>query len=343
MLRFDRILGLLLFLRSGQSVSADELARHFAVSRRTIYRDLETLSLLGVPIYAERGRGGGFQLLEGYFLPPLMFSQSEAVALLFGISLQKNLRAAPFATDIVMAEQKLLAALPERLRTVLIKARQLIGIEQLPYDIFHPETGFSASATQAENDPGGESVIISVFLQAILDQQAVVFDYASYRHDQRYEVQATPCGVFWDRDHWYLVGMDSGKPEPRMWRSDRVSDIRPQRPQSSYNSQGDFDVREMLGRKWLSAAIKQWSQQAPVKIRLSPQLATRLQHDWYYRHASFEPLASGRILMTFGESDRTIVFELVRWLGPEAELLEPVAWRAELQAELKRMLAIYVD
>jgi predicted DNA-binding transcriptional regulator YafY len=59
--RFDRMLGILLHLRGGQAVSALALARHFEVSRRTIYRDVEALSALGVPVYARRGHEGGFQ------------------------------------------------------------------------------------------------------------------------------------------------------------------------------------------------------------------------------------------------------------------------------------------
>ena len=80
--RFDRLFGILLLLRGGRAVPAGELARRFGVSRRTIYRDLEALSAAGVPVYAERGRGGGTRLLEGYFLPPLMFSRGEGIALL---------------------------------------------------------------------------------------------------------------------------------------------------------------------------------------------------------------------------------------------------------------------
>lgn len=93
MQRFDRILGILLFLRSKRSVSAAALARQFAVSTRTIHRDLEILSTLGVPLYAERGRQGGVRLLPGYFLPPFMFTQQEAIALLLGLTLQRSLRA----------------------------------------------------------------------------------------------------------------------------------------------------------------------------------------------------------------------------------------------------------
>src|SRR5258707_9664241 len=109
MQHFDRVLGILLFLRSTSSTSAAELARQFDVSTRTIYRDLETLSALGVPLYAERGRKGGVRLLPGYFLPPLMFTQQEAIALLLGLTLQRSLRAIPFPIERDLAEKKLLA------------------------------------------------------------------------------------------------------------------------------------------------------------------------------------------------------------------------------------------
>jgi predicted DNA-binding transcriptional regulator YafY len=87
--------------------------------------------------------------------------------------------------------------------------------------------------------------------------------------------------------------------------------------------------------------MKQWSQETPVRIRLSRQQAERLQRDWYYQHAIFEPLSHHHILMTLGEEDQQTVLELLRWLGPGAELLEPVAWRAAMQAELVQMLAEY--
>lgn len=72
--RLDRALGILLWLRCRKTVSAAELAKQFEVFQRTIYRDIETLSELGIPVYAEMGRAGGFRLLDGYFLPPVMFS-----------------------------------------------------------------------------------------------------------------------------------------------------------------------------------------------------------------------------------------------------------------------------
>jgi predicted DNA-binding transcriptional regulator YafY len=105
----------------------------------------------------------------------------------------------------------------------------------------------------------------------------------------------------------------------------------------------DFDVRKLLGRSWLKAAMRQWVQEAPVRIRLSREQAERLEKDWYYQHAIFEHLAENRVLMTFGEEDQQIVLELLRWLGPGAELIEPIAWRSVMRVELVQMLADYAD
>jgi len=344
MRRFDRILGIMLFLRSKQAVSASELARHFEVSTRTIYRDLETLSALGVPLYAERGRQGGVRLLPGYFLPPLMFTQSEAIALLLGLTLQRSLRAVPFPTEIEVAEKKLLAALPDTLRSLLTKAEKLVGFEKTPSDIFHPEPAHQEppviAMLAAEQADLHQSKAIGIFFQAVLDGNLVLMQYASPYRPHTSEVLAEPLGLLWDRDRWYLAGRSAERERPLgLWRADRVVEIKPRRP--TVTVQHEFDVRELLGRNWLQSAMEQWRHQAPVKIRLSCAQAERLQQDWYYRHANFELIAEDQVVMTFGEQNPTVVLELLRWLGPGAELMEPNAWRERMREELKQMLAYY--
>lgn len=345
MQHFDRILGILLFLRSTSVVSAAELARRFAVSTRTIYRDLERLSALGVPLYTERGRQGGVRLLPGYFLPPLMFSQQEAIALLLGLTQQRSLRVVPFPNEREVAEKKLLAALPDHVRSLLTRAEQLVGFEKTPQDLFHPEreqseTTLPVPRTAEERDVQ-QSRTISLFFQALLDGHLVMMQYASpYREHER-SLLAQPLGLLWDRDRWYLVGRlaeREGYP-PGLWRADRVLQIKP-RP-SLVPQQHTFDVRELLGRSWLESAMEHWRELASVKVRLSSAQAERLQQDWYYRHAHFEPEPPDHVVMTFGEQDSAVVLELLRWLGPGAELLEPRAWRELLRGELRQMLASY--
>jgi predicted DNA-binding transcriptional regulator YafY len=335
--RLDRALGILLLLRGGKTLSAAELSQRFEVSTRTIYRDVEMLAAVGVPIYAEMGRDGGFRLVEGYFLPPVMFSVGESVSLLLGLTLLRRLRARPFAAELETSEQKLMAAVPDQLRAALAHAQQFIGFEHLPADIFHPERPDSAPPIAAD-----EGVVVSVFVRAILDRKTVALDYRSPYGDSTERIIATPHGLLWDRDRWYLVGQRTGREEQtRLWRADRVLEIAAHTP-AAERSQG-FDVRALLDHNWLRPAMERWREESPVTIRLTPLQAERLQQDWYYRHARFEELAGDRVQMTFGEDNRTVVLELLRWLGPGAELVAPEDWRMALRAELSEMLAAYTD
>jgi predicted DNA-binding transcriptional regulator YafY len=76
--KFDRITAILIHLQSKRLVTAQELSDRFEVSLRTIYRDIETLLNAGVPIIGEVGVG--YSMMEGYRLPPIMFTQEEAIA-----------------------------------------------------------------------------------------------------------------------------------------------------------------------------------------------------------------------------------------------------------------------
>ena len=339
--RLDRALGILLVLRGGKAISATELSKRFEVSTRTIYRDIETLSSLGVPVYAEMGRAGGFRLVEGYFLPPVMFSVREAISLVLGLSLLRNLRASPFAAERETGAQKLLAAMPDHLRAVLAEAQKVIGFERTAGDAFHAAPADARWRSDSDMAELTERTAVDVFLQAILERKAVVLDYRSPYRAGPEHVRVTPCGLLWDRDLWYLVGRPAERDTVQLWRADRVLGIR----SSSVSAGGaaEFDVRALLDRSWLHAAMEQWRQEAPVLIRLTRAQAERLKQDWYYRHARYEDLAGDQVLMTFGQDDQEIVRELLRWLGPGAELLAPVEWRAALRAELAEMLGVYEE
>jgi predicted DNA-binding transcriptional regulator YafY len=333
MKELDRILGILLALQSQRRISARQLAERFGVSTRTVYRDLRTMSLLGIPIYAERGRNGGIRLLEGYFLPPLMFTRSEAIALLLGTIILRTLRAVPFEADVDTATQKLLAAVPEHLRVTLARLGQLIGAEMPPADIFHAEPDEPATT----GDPHRDGATVTRFLQAILDGDAVRLAYQSPYRDAPMTMDAEPLGVFWDRGRWYLATSDTDYGEQeRLWRADRVTSVRSQSQVGERRA--DFDIGDLLGHAWLRTAMATWRARAPVRVRITEEQAQRLQQDWYYRFAHYEPDGVGGVIMTIGERDRDLVLSLARWLGPGAELLTPVEWRETLREQLTAML-----
>jgi predicted DNA-binding transcriptional regulator YafY len=337
--RFDRALGILLLLRGGKRISATTLAERFEVSVRTIYRDVDTLSALGAPLTAETGRNGGFQLLEGFFLPPVMFSVGEGLSLLLALTMFSGLEARPFSADLSTGEEKLIAALPPDLRSVLADVRSVVGFEQTAADAFHtePVPGQARSLT-----PDVEGGIVETFLLAVLNRHIISLHYRSPYRERDEQLSVSPLGAFWDRDRWYLVGRKSGDAAtPRLWRADRVLDIKTQTRPS--DPEPDFDVRNLLGRNWLDKAMADWSDQSMVRIEMTINQANRLRRDWYYGHASFREIDVDRVEMTFGQDDRTAVFELIRWLGLGSELIEPVKWRELLCQELVSMQSSYSD
>lgn len=339
--RFDRALAILLVLRSGKTVSAAELAKRLEVSVRTIYRDIETLSAVGVPVYAEIGRDGGFRLLKGYFLPPIAFTRGEATSLLTGLALLGRLRVKPFATELATSAQKLLAVVPPGpLHDILSQAHKMIGFETIPEDVFHPESSFPAKVTPSSTQYSSEGQTLTVFLQSLFDQRMVQIDYHSPYNGEPVTQEVIPGGILWDRDHWYLVGQSPyGAEGPRLWRVDRVNTLIPLA--QPITTPPTFAIERVLDRRWLTKAMSNWANLAPVIIRMTQRQAERLKHDWYYGHAQYEPLAGDEVLMTFGESNRAFVFELLRWLGPGAELIEPQKWRSAFAEDLRAMLVRY--
>jgi predicted DNA-binding transcriptional regulator YafY len=339
MKRLDRILSLLVLLQGGRPVSASALARRFEVSVRTVYRDLEVLSGLGAAIIPELGRRGGFRLGPGYFLPPVTLDTEEAVSLLLGLALSRALRVLPFPSKTEMAEKKLLAVLPEETRRTLERASRFIGFERVPPDLLHPERGDPPSGSLPEGDE--ESRVVGRFLRAILTRSRLRISYRSpYRGETEALREIEPRGIVWDRDRWYLVGdVEVRAGEPRMWRADRVVDMR-SGPGMKPTPEG-FDVSSLLGRRWLGKAMERWRAEHPVRIALPGAQADTLRRDWYFGHALYEDGTDGRTVMTLGEGDYERVSALLRWLGPGAELLGPAEWRDRLAGEFRGMAAMH--
>ena len=108
----DRLLAIVIALQNGPR-TAQSLADHLEVSRRTILRDMQTLAEIGVPIYAEAGPGGGFRLMERFRLPPLQFHAQEAMAVLFALESLAKLADTPFSEARWTATEKIKAIMPE--------------------------------------------------------------------------------------------------------------------------------------------------------------------------------------------------------------------------------------
>ncbi|MCK7613680.1 helix-turn-helix transcriptional regulator [Roseibium sediminicola] len=328
----ERALGILLLLTGGKLVSATTLAERFQVSLRTIYRDIDRLIALGVPVDAERGAEGGYRLASGYLQPPVALSRNETAALLAAMALVRSSRTVPLAAELDAAEKKLLASLPKSVHGLLKDADRIVGIEPIPADIFH-------SGTRAEPTEDWQKALDG-FMAGILDGKRVRFDHVNPVRKTVKAHDVEPYGVMFDRDLWYLAGRCVDTDVLKVYRADRVRGL--EISGLFFRPDKNFSIQSLLGGAWLSNAMRRWEQEEAIaEILITPAQAKKLGADWYYRHAVFTPAKDGRVLISIPSTERARILPLVRWLGPGAELVGPDNLREELAAELEELAALY--
>lgn len=328
----ERALGILLLLTGGKLVPATALAERFQVSLRTIYRDIDRLIALGVPVDAERGAEGGYRLASGYLQPPVALTRNETAALISAMSLVRSSRTVPLADDLTSAEKKLLASLPKSVHGLLKDAERIVGIEPIPPDIFH-------SGTKAEPTEDWQAALDG-FMAGILDSKRVRFEHVNPSRKTLKAHDVEPYGVMFDRDLWYLAGRCVDTDTTKVYRADRVRNL--ELSGMFFRPDKDFSIQKLLGGAWLSQAMRRWEQEEQIaKIVVTAAQARKLGADWYYRHAIFTPADEGKVLISVPSTERLRILPLVRWLGPGAELIGPENLRKELAVELEELAKLY--
>lgn len=204
-MRSSRLLEMLLLLQTRGSVTAAELADRLEVSPRTVYRDAEALGAAGVPIYAERGRGGGIRLLPGYRTDVTGLTRDEAQALFVlstgGAHVDLGL-AAPLRSAIA----KVMRAVPAPFQPAATAARERVLVDPV---------GWMRSA-----DAVGE---LGALQAAVFADRRVRLRYRSSGQRQAADLVVDPYGLVCKSGVWYLVADVAG--EPRLFRVSRVEAV----------------------------------------------------------------------------------------------------------------------
>ncbi|MED5618790.1 helix-turn-helix transcriptional regulator [Ideonella sp. BN130291] len=316
----SRLLSILMLLQTRGRVSAQVLAAELEVSVRTIYRDVDQLSAAGVPVWADRGRLGGFQLQDGWRtkLTGLTTTEAQAVFLagLPGPAAQLGLGEA-----MASAQLKLLAALPAGWQEDARRVGARFHLD--PVDWYR-------SATPTDHLPA--------VARAVWDARRLALHYDSWAGVVDREVE--PLGLVLKAGNWYLVARHGGKP-----RSYRVSSILSlQVLDGSFKPQRDFDLAAYWRESTERFEAELYRDVAVLLVTPRGFKTLKNLSDAVARAAEQSrqpPGEDGRMRVTIPiESTAHAADQLLR-LGPEAEVLEPTALRRQLAATLARMVAIY--
>lgn len=198
-----RVLTVLELLQSHGRMSGPELAERLEVNIRTIRHYVTLLQDIGIPVEAERGRGGAYRLRPGFKLPPLLFTEDEAVALTLGLlaTRRMGLTAAALASEGALA--KVERVLPEEVRARVQALQQTLQIE-LPM-----------------RDGAPDSALVVTLSTAVQQQRRIRFSYQSWRGEAT-ERAIDPYGVVYCAGRWYTAGFCHLRNDLRAFRLDRM-------------------------------------------------------------------------------------------------------------------------
>ncbi|HEX2532296.1 MAG TPA: YafY family protein [Chitinophagaceae bacterium] len=204
--RIDRLHAILVHLQSKKRVTGQEIADRFGLSLRTVYRDIKALEESGVPIIGEAGFG--YSVMEGYRLPPVMFSQEEASALLLSSKLAERL------TD--QSVRKHLDNALFKIKAVLRSGEKDV-IDQLN----------EAVAVSTYNDVPSENATHLIHLQkALIEERVVCIDYFSPYREHTSERIIEPVGLLYYSSGWHLIAWCRLRGDYRDFRLSRITRLR---------------------------------------------------------------------------------------------------------------------
>ncbi|MDP1749628.1 MAG: YafY family protein [Reyranella sp.] len=319
-MRASRLLSILMMLQTRGRVTAEVLAEAFEVSVRTIYRDIDALSAADVPVYADRGPGGGFQLLDGYRTRLTGLSPAEAETL-FLAGLPGPAAELGLADVLATAQLKLTAALPERARAGARRVAARFHLD--PVDWFR-----SADAAR----------LLPAIAKAVWDETCVDIRYK--RGTGAVTRRLRPLGLVLKAGTWYAIARVGE--QTRTYRVANILDLAA--TDQPFERPKDFD----LVRFWTTStrAYEIGVYRADAVLRLSPQglerldaLGTAVQQA--ARESAGPPEKDGWVRVTIPiESIDQAAVDLLR-LGSDAEVLKPVALRRRLAKAAREIVRLY--
>jgi predicted DNA-binding transcriptional regulator YafY len=305
-----RVLAVLELLQSRGRVSGPELARRIGVDGRTLRRYIAMLEELGIPIVAERGRFGGYALVAGFKLPPLVFTNDEALALGVGLLAARSLGLADAAPAVAGAQAKLQRVMPQSLK------RRLRAIDET--------VALDLSRRNAAPHDNAALVTLSAAAQV---RQRVHLRYRSFENQDTAR-DFDPYGLVWRGGRWYAVGHCHLRRDVRSFRLDRVIDVRAL--PANFGRPEAFDALAHLAR-----SVAMLPRAHAVEVLLLTDL-DRARRETFDSIGVFTP--EGDTVRVSGQTDDLDWFarELAR-LPFDFAVLSPPALRAALRRQGARL------
>ncbi len=292
-----RLITLLMLLQRQPNQKAADLAAQLGISVRSLHRYIAMLDEMGIPIYSERGPYGGFSLVRGYKMPPLVFTPEEAVAVHLGTSLVREMWGKLYHEAAQGALAKLDNVLPEEQRHEIAWARRTLltaGLHRLPLDALSP--------------------VLEKLRRAIREQRRVKMTYRKQSQSAAEAREVDPYALVNRAGWWYVIGHCHLRNAERSFRLDRIGELT--LLDQIFQTPANFNAQEFLARGFAA------ENKVEMRWRFAPAGAWLARDSRAYWDA-FEEQSDGSIIITASMPDLMWAAAMTLSYGPLVTVLAP--------------------
>jgi len=297
----SRLITLIMLLQRQPNQKAAGLAAELGISVRTLHRYFEMLDEMGIPIYAERGPYGGFSLVRGYKMPPLVLDPEEAIAVALGTGMVEALWGQIYRDPAHGALAKLENMLPDEQRQEVAWARRSLIA-----------TGMHRS------DLNALAPALEKLRRAVREHRRADIRYHSSTREQPEPRTVDFYALVHRWGWWYAVGYCQLRQEMRSFRVDRMESV--QLTDQVFQIPEAFDIQAYLAQEWKSQP------QIEVRLQFAPEGAQIARYNRAYWE-SLEEMPDGTVHVTLTAPDLNWAASSILAYGPLVTVLEPAALR----------------
>ena len=300
--RIDRLVAIVLLLQSRRVLRAQDIAEHFEMSVRTVYRDLRALEEAGVPLTAEAGIG--YSLVQGYHLPPVMFTHEEASALAIGGKFVENM------TD---------PTLRKNMQNALLKIYSVMPRDKQHYLSTMQETTRVIPRLNTQKF-ANENLICSI-QEAIANRKVLRIIYLAGYNQKKTQRKINPLGLIFYADNWHLIAYCRMREDFRDFRLSRIQGL--ETLEADFMPPRDFELMKYL------RTMGEVKNAIEVKVRFPNHLATMLRDREYFGFVDEKQTNEGIVMTFLTDSLEWMTYWLLSY-GPHVDIISPDELREKL-------------
>lgn len=308
--RIDRVTAILIQLQSKRIVKAQDIAKRFEISLRTVYRDIRTLEEAGIPIVGEAGVG--YSMMEGYRLPPVMFSKEEAMAFLTAEKMVEKLTDVSTQQSYQSAMYKVRAVLRTTEKDFLENIEEHIEVLENPY------------LPQNRN----ETAHLQLVLKSISEKNILTIQYFANHNQEDSTRNVEPVGIYFSSGNWYLIAYCQLRQDYRNFRMDRISSLIP--------TNFFFQNEHPSLKSFLSKISKDKALQTVV-LRVDNEAVKYIGDQKYYNGFVSQVNLGTQTEMTFLTASLKGISRWFMYFGDMAEIVSPDSLKELVKAHLQEI------